>query len=78
MYEMECMMVIIVDLASRVCNLLPSRDVQIVRITPSAEMAAIAKQAEDYIWSSVKLAYDRVSLLCQVTWRRFFYQAMVD
>lgn len=29
-------------------------------MTSAAEMAAVAKQAEDYIWSSIKLAYDRV------------------
>jgi hypothetical protein len=33
-------------------------------MTSAAEMAAVAKQAEDYIWSSVKLAYDRVFLFC--------------
>lgn len=31
-------------------------------MTSAAEMAAVAKQAEDYIWSSIKVAYDRVSL----------------
>lgn len=31
-------------------------------MTSAAEMAAVAKQAEDYISSSVKLAYDRVRL----------------
>jgi hypothetical protein len=37
---------------------------QVARMTSAAEMAAVAKQAEDYIWSSVKLAYDRVFLFC--------------
>lgn len=32
----------------------------IARITSAAEMAAVAKQAEDYIWSSVKSAFGRV------------------
>ncbi|KAG0604223.1 hypothetical protein M758_10G154400 [Ceratodon purpureus] len=32
----------------------------VARMTSTAEMAAVAKQAEDYIWSSVKLAYDRI------------------
>lgn len=31
-------------------------------MTSAAEMAAVAKQAEDYILSSVKLAYNRVRL----------------
>jgi len=34
---------------------------QVTRITSVAEMAVVAKQAEDYIWSSIKLAYNRVS-----------------
>jgi hypothetical protein len=34
---------------------------QVTRITSVAEMAVVAKQAEDYIRSSIKLAYDRVS-----------------
>ena len=33
---------------------------QVTRMTSAAEMAAVAKQAEDYICSSIKLAYDRV------------------
>lgn len=35
---------------------------QVARMTSAAEMAAVAKQAEEYILSSVKLAYDRVWL----------------
>lgn len=31
-------------------------------MTSAAEMAAVAKQAEDFIVSSVKLAYNRVGL----------------
>ncbi len=34
---------------------------QVTRITSVAEMAVVAKQAEDYIRSSIKLAYNRVS-----------------
>lgn len=34
--------------------------VQVARMTSAAEMAAVAKQAEDYICSSVKSAYDMV------------------
>ncbi|XP_024542200.1 uncharacterized protein LOC9647607 [Selaginella moellendorffii] len=32
---------------------------EITRMTSAANQAAIAKQAEEYIWSSVKLAYER-------------------
>eukprot|EP00249_Psilotum_nudum_P007988 c20960_g1_i1 orf=699-4043(-) len=32
---------------------------RILRMTSTAEMAAVAKQAEDYIWSSIKAAYER-------------------
>jgi len=32
----------------------------VTRMTSAAEMAAVAKQAEDYICSSIKLAYDRI------------------
>ncbi|KAJ7207695.1 hypothetical protein O6H91_Y482800 [Diphasiastrum complanatum] len=31
----------------------------VTRLTSTAEVAAVAKQAEDYIWSSVKNAYER-------------------
>jgi hypothetical protein len=38
-----------------------SEQAGVTRITSVAEMAVVAKQAEDYIRSSIKLAYDRVS-----------------
>ena len=34
----------------------------VVRMTSTAEMAAVSKQTEDYILSSIKAAYERVSI----------------